>query len=65
MSNDLQKYAHTPLKQVTNRVWRTYQGGALIDRWKKTSPEIGSILISSGLFIGLAPYAVIGHPFRA
>ena len=40
MSQDLQKYAHIPLKQISNRVWRTYQGGALIDRWKKTAPEI-------------------------
>ena len=40
MSEDLQKYAHIPLKQTNNRVWRTYEGGALIDRWKKTSPEI-------------------------
>ncbi len=29
----------TPLKQFPNRVWRTYTGGALIDRWKKVSPE--------------------------
>ena len=40
MSEHLQQYAHIPLKQLSNRVWRTYQGGALIDRWKKTSPEI-------------------------
>lgn len=40
MNDQLQKYAHTPLKQLSNRVWRTYQGGALIDRWKKTSPEV-------------------------
>ena len=40
MSEHLHKYAHTPLKQISNRVWRTYQGGALIDRWKKTSPEV-------------------------
>lgn len=39
MSKHLQKYAHIPLKQIPNRVWRTYQGGALIDNWKKTSPE--------------------------
>jgi mannose-6-phosphate isomerase len=37
---NLQKYAHIPLKQFSNRVWRTYQGGALIDKWKKTAPEI-------------------------
>jgi mannose-6-phosphate isomerase len=40
MSKHLQKYAHTPLKQLSNRVWRTYEGGALIDKWKKTSPEV-------------------------
>ncbi|CDF78668.1 mannose-6-phosphate isomerase [Formosa agariphila KMM 3901] len=40
MSKDLEKYAHIPLKQLNNRVWRTYEGGALIDRWKKTSPEV-------------------------
>ena len=39
MSNQFQKYAHIPLKQLPNRVWRTYEGGALIDKWKKTSPE--------------------------
>lgn len=39
MNNHLQKYAHIPLKQLPNRVWRTYQGGALIDRWNKASPE--------------------------
>lgn len=36
---ELQKYAHMPLKQGSNRVWRTYEGGALIDRWKKASTE--------------------------
>ncbi|MBU2997524.1 class I mannose-6-phosphate isomerase [Cellulophaga baltica] len=39
MSEHLQKYAHIPLKQLNNRVWRTYEGGALIDRWKKTTTE--------------------------
>ena len=39
MSKQLQKYASIPLKQLSNRVWRTYEGGALIDKWKKTSPE--------------------------
>jgi mannose-6-phosphate isomerase len=34
------KHANTPLKQISNRVWRTYTGGALIDRWKRNSPEI-------------------------
>ena len=37
---NLQKYAHMPLKQLQNRVWRTYEGGALIDRWKKITPEM-------------------------
>ena len=36
----LQNHAHTPLKQLSNRVWRTYEGGALIDKWKKTTPEV-------------------------
>ncbi|WP_372936044.1 type I phosphomannose isomerase catalytic subunit [Mariniphaga sediminis] len=40
MNGQLQKYAHSPLKQLLNRVWRTYEGGALIDKWKKTSPEV-------------------------
>lgn len=40
MNEHLQKYAHIPLKQLSNRVWRTYEGGALIDNWKKTSPEV-------------------------
>jgi mannose-6-phosphate isomerase len=44
MSEDLQKYAHIPLKQANNRVWRTYQGGALIDRWKQASSEIDNSL---------------------
>jgi len=39
MSKHLQNYAHIPLKQLSNRVWRTYEGGSLIDRWKKESPE--------------------------
>lgn len=40
MSTDLEKYAYVPLKQLSNRVWRTYEGGALIDRWKNDIPEI-------------------------
>lgn len=39
MSENLQQFAHIPLKQLTNRVWRTYEGGALIDKWKKDVPE--------------------------
>ena len=39
MINQSKHYAHIPLKQLPNRVWRTYQGGALIDRWKKILPE--------------------------
>lgn len=39
MEKDLRQYAHNPLKQKKNRVWRTYEGGALIDRWKQDSPE--------------------------
>ena len=38
MKEDLQKYARLPLKQKGNRVWRTYQGGAQIDQWKKSGP---------------------------
>ncbi len=30
---DLRKYASIPLKQKPNRVWRTYSGGLMIDRW--------------------------------
>ncbi len=40
MNTSLQYLASQPLKQLNNRVWRTYQGGALIDRWKKSSYEI-------------------------
>jgi len=40
MNKELQNHAHTPLKQLNNRVWRTYEGGALIDRWKKIAPEV-------------------------
>ncbi|MCG1034798.1 type I phosphomannose isomerase catalytic subunit [Polaribacter sargassicola] len=40
MSTNLEKHAHFPLKQLSNRVWRTYEGGALIDNWKKISPEV-------------------------
>lgn len=40
MSNSLEKYAHIPLKQLSNRVWRTYEGGALIDDWKNTEPQV-------------------------
>ncbi len=29
-----------PLKQLPNRVWRTYQGGALIDKWKGDTPAV-------------------------
>ncbi|WP_179317431.1 type I phosphomannose isomerase catalytic subunit [Winogradskyella undariae] len=37
---DLQKLAYIPLKQQNNRVWRTYGGGALIDKWKKSVREV-------------------------
>ena len=37
--NILTGYSRTPLMQIPNRVWRTYRGGALIDRWKKIKPE--------------------------
>ena len=40
MNSDLEKYAYLPLKQFSNRVWRTYEGGALIDKWKNDSPEL-------------------------
>lgn len=40
MEDTLTKYAHIPLKQTTNRVWRTYEGGALIDKWKKSPTQI-------------------------
>ena len=32
---ELIRFARIPLKQLPNRVWRTYIGGALIDKWKK------------------------------
>lgn len=31
------KYAEIPLRQLPNRVWRSYCGGAMIDRWKNES----------------------------
>ncbi len=39
-NNEFVKLAQTPLKQLSNRVWRTYTGGALIDKWKLTSDQI-------------------------
>ncbi|MDA9773886.1 hypothetical protein N9B82_02925 [Saprospiraceae bacterium] len=42
MNKSLINYANIPLKQRSNRVWRTYEGGALIDRWNKTNPEVDS-----------------------
>jgi len=44
MNNELEKYAQIPLKQLSNRVWRTYEGGALIDKWKKINPEVDNSL---------------------
>ena len=44
MNTDFQQYAYIPLKQFSNRVWRTYEGGALIDKWKKDSPEVDGSL---------------------
>ena len=40
MNNSFEQYAYMPLKQFSNRVWRTYEGGALIDKWKKDAPEV-------------------------
>jgi len=40
MNKDLKHLAFRPLKQLNNRVWRTYQGGALIDQWKRSSYQI-------------------------
>ena len=40
MSEHMEEYAHIPLKQISNRVWRTYEGGALIDRWKIIDAEV-------------------------
>lgn len=40
MERDFEPYAHIPLKQKKNRVWRTYEGGALIDRWAKEPAEV-------------------------
>lgn len=44
MNNDLRQFAYIPLKQKPNRVWRTYEGGALIDKWKKDTPEVDGSL---------------------
>lgn len=40
MNTNFQQYAYIPLKQFSNRVWRTYEGGALIDKWKKAALEV-------------------------
>lgn len=40
MNNELIKLAYQPIKQLPNRVWRTYTGGALIDKWKISPNEI-------------------------
>jgi mannose-6-phosphate isomerase len=39
MQNNIE-LAQIPLKQLSNRVWRTYTGGALIDRWKLETKEL-------------------------
>jgi mannose-6-phosphate isomerase len=40
---DYSKYASIPLKQLPNRVWRTYTGGLLIDQFQQNeSPADGS-----------------------
>ncbi|MRI00502.1 mannose-6-phosphate isomerase [Kriegella sp. EG-1] len=44
MNKDLEQFAYMPLKQLPNRVWRTYEGGALIDRWKLDDSEIDNSL---------------------
>ncbi len=38
-NKELIKLSQTPLKQIPNRVWRTYSGGALIDKWKFDTDE--------------------------
>ncbi len=42
--NKLIQFARMPLKQLPNRVWRTYSGGALIDKWKLTQDTIDGSL---------------------
>ena len=42
--NELLELAHVPLKQLPNRVWRTYTGGKLIDRWNKSLTETDGYL---------------------
>jgi mannose-6-phosphate isomerase len=42
--DELIKFAEIPLMQLSNRVWRTYKGGSLIDRWKKAQDEIDASL---------------------
>ncbi len=41
---ELIEFASMPLKQLPNRVWRTYSGGALIDKWKKAPSRIDGSL---------------------
>ncbi len=40
MNNESNLLAYLPFKQLPNRVWRTYTGGALIDKWKLSLNEI-------------------------
>jgi mannose-6-phosphate isomerase len=44
MQKDLKKLAQVPLKQLPNRVWRTYTGGALIDKWKLADTQVDGSL---------------------
>lgn len=39
-NQQLVQLSQTPLKQLPNRVWRTYTGGAFIDQWKLTPTEL-------------------------
>jgi mannose-6-phosphate isomerase len=43
-NNYLIQLAYMPLKQLPNRVWRTYSGGALIDKWKNAQEAIDGSL---------------------
>ena len=42
--NELVRFAEIPLKQLPNRVWRTYKGGALIDKWKMAQEAVDGSL---------------------
>lgn len=50
----LASFVQTPLKQLPNRVWRTYLGGALIDRWKHALTEVDGSFPEEWIMSGIS-----------